>query len=122
MSPTLQTVSGAVLTVNVLTGSVAEEALIDLVIALAMKALAILALAEEALAIVMLPADWSAMSEKTVYLATVDGRWLLRWNSESCSCVVERAVASDVACVDGAASIGSAHRCVCCCHWAMVSE
>ena len=45
MSPTLQTVSGAVLTVNVLTGSVAEEALIDLVIALAMKALAILALA-----------------------------------------------------------------------------
>jgi hypothetical protein len=80
MSPTLQAVlSGAVVTVTMLTGSMlAEDALIDLVIALAVKAPAILALAKEALAIVMLPADWSAMSEKTVYLATVDGRWLLR--------------------------------------------
>ena len=117
MSPTLWTVSnGAVLTVSVLTGPMlAEEALIDLVIALAVKALARLALAKKALAIVMLPADWSAMSEETVYLATVDGRWLLRCDEKGCGCVVERVAAIRVACDDEAASSASMSR-GCCCH------
>jgi hypothetical protein len=97
----------------------AAEALTDE--ALAVEALAERALAEEALAeCLMLPAELSAMSRVTEYLATTDGRWLLLREGESCGCVVERVVASCVACADEAALSGS-KRCVCCCHWTMMS-
>jgi hypothetical protein len=90
--------------------------------ALAVEALAERALAEEALAeCLMLPAELSAMSRVTEYLAKADGCWLLLREGESCGRVVERIVASCVACADEAA-FSDSKRCVCCCHWTMMSE
>ena len=91
MSPALVTiVDGAMLTVGVLLRAAqAEGVLAAVVVALAVAALAMLALAEAALAFVMLPAECSAVSMKTVYLATVDGGGLplrcLRGASSSCT-------------------------------------